>query len=232
MQIQADTAKTKEKVKGISLRVVIVSAISALLLFTLFFITNEIVLEGETGFDAWAFSLLKSITTQGTTRLMLFLTFFGSTKFLLPAYSLLTLYYMIFKKSSHRSFNVAAIGISSACLLFLVKHIFRRHRPPEPLIANVYGFSYPSGHSFSAFTFCGMFIYILWKSSAPQFVKWFGSIVLFAIAACIALSRVYLHVHYASDVVAGFCLSTLWLCLCIYVLNRMRKNQSLNTVDF
>lgn len=200
-------------------------AIFAVILLLFVFITEEIVLGKERNFDNTVFQLLQEFTSMGTTGIMIFFTFFGSTKFLFPAYCLLLLYFLIFKRNTLRSFNVAAIGLSSTGLLFLLKDIFKRHRPPHPLIANVKGFSFPSGHSFSAFTFCGLLIYILWETQVSLFWKWIGSFVLFVFASMIAVSRVYLHVHYASDVIAGFCLSVLWLTISIFVLQNLERRK-------
>jgi undecaprenyl-diphosphatase len=136
---------------------------------------------------------------------------------------LLSLYFIFFKKNNIRSFNIAAIGLSAGILLKIVKNIFQRHRPPNPLIANVSGFSFPSGHSFSSFTFVGVLIYMLWQSKTKIQLKWAGTVFLFVLATVIAFSRVYLQVHYASDVIAGFCLSFIWLSLCIFILKKVNK---------
>lgn len=221
--MQDNATKTKEKVKGISLRLVVVLAIFAVILLLFLFITDEFVLEGGSNIDAKVFHFLEGYISPGTTSVMNVLTFFGSTKFLFPAYILLALFY-IFKKNTRRSLNITAIGLSSIGLLLLIKNIFKRHRPPHPLIPDVKGFSYPSGHSTSAFTFCGILIYILWESEASNIWKWIGTIALLLFAALIALSRVYLHVHYASDVLAGFCLSFLWLTICIFILKRINNS--------
>lgn len=219
------SSKTSKKLKGISIRLLIVLAIFCAILLAFFLITDEIVLEKETGLDDYVFSFLKTYTMPEVTNKMIFLTFFGSHKFLFPAYTILALYFLFFKKNTLRSFNVAAIGLSSVALLFLIKDIFKRHRPPHPLLANVSGFSFPSGHSFSAFTFCGLLIYILWETQLHMLWKWIGTVLLFFFAASIAISRVYLHVHYASDVLAGFCLSILWLTICFIVLNRFETRE-------
>ncbi len=223
--MQNKSAETSEKVKGISIRVLIVLAVSVLFIIVLFFLTNEIVLDNETSFDERVFQSLAHITSSAATRILTFFTFFGSINFLLPAYILLSLYFILFRKNTVRSFNVTAIGLSSGILLHLIKNIFQRHRPLHPLIANVKGFSYPSGHSFSSFTFAGLLIYMLWKSDAALAWKYAGTVLLFIFAAVVAFSRVYLHVHYASDVIAGFCLSFLWLTLCIWVLQKVKNDR-------
>jgi len=225
------TSPATQKVKRISVRLIIVFAIFIIVLLLLFFITDKIVLAKETGFDNRVFTFLHSYITPAVTCKMIFFTFFGSEKFLFPAYVILVLYFLLFKKNTLRSFNITAIGISSVALLFIVKDIFKRHRPLDPLLANVRGFSFPSGHSFSAFTFCGLLTYVVWELKISNWLKCAASFILFLFAALIALSRVYLHVHYASDVIAGFCLSILWLTICIFVLTKIEKQRRLKKIE-
>lgn len=211
---------TTKKAKGISLRLLIVAGVflASLLLFIV--IANEMVMERENGLDLIAFEQLQKITTPPTTRFMVFITFFGSSYFLLPAYAVLIAYFLLFKKLRTLSLNVAAVGITSIIILFSLKAIFHRHRPLDPLVQNVNGFSFPSGHSFSAFTFFGLLIYILWKQKMNAVVRWVVSAFLFLFACAIALSRVYLHVHFASDVVAGFCLCIVWLGISFWFMQK------------
>ncbi|WP_147204093.1 phosphatase PAP2 family protein [Segetibacter aerophilus] len=220
--MQNEPAVTKEEVKGISIRVLVVLFITAVFLLVLFFLTNEVVLQNQTSFDFSVFKFLDRYRSNSVTQVLIFFTFFGSLNFLLPAYILLSLYFVFFKKNNYKSFNITAIGLSSGLLLYLIKNIFQRHRPPHPLIANVSGFSFPSGHSFSSFTFVGIIIYMLWKSERDLVWKCTGTAFLFILATIIAFSRVYLQVHYASDVIAGFCLSFVWLALCIFILDKFR----------
>ena len=197
--------------------------ISVVVLF--WWITDEIVLENEGAFDSNVFAAINEITDPATTKLMLLFTFFGSTKFLLPAYIILGLLFLFYRRKTFHSISVATVGLSSIGLLYLLKNIFRRHRPPEPLTSNVIGYSYPSGHSFSSFTFCGLLIYIIWKSNLSRIWKWIISVVLFFFAFMVAFSRVYLHVHYASDVAAGFLLSVIWLSICYYLFSIVRPSK-------
>lgn len=217
----------QKKTKGISLRLLIIAALLLLTLFVFWRIADEIVLEHESNFDNFIFQKLSFLTSPFTTSLMLFFTFFGSNIFLLPAYILLTAYFLFFKKNTKVSLNIVAIGISSTALLFLVKDIFKRHRPLNPIIQHVTGFSFPSGHSFSAFTFFGLLIYILWQTNIKNLWKYLLSIVFLSFATCIAFSRVYLHVHYPSDVIAGFCLSMLWLNISLWLLHKVNFKSDL-----
>ena len=224
------TQETKKKAKGITLGLLIAITLFLLTVFIFWRITDEIVLEKEGTFDDSVFKMLSNYTNPATTHLMLLFTFFGSTKFLLPAYILLAGFFLFYKRNRWQSISVAAVGISSIGLLFLLKNIFQRHRPLEPLTKNVIGYSYPSGHSFSSFTFFGLLTYIIWQTNIPTFWKWFLSVVFILLAACIAISRVYLHVHFASDVAAGFCLSIIWLSISLWILKKIENWRKLRAV--
>lgn len=212
-----------KKVKGLSLRFIVVAAIFLLALFLFAAIADEMVLENENHLDTVAFSKLAALVSPATTQLMLIITFFGSSYFLLPAYLLLIAYFLFWKKNRRLSLEVAAVGIASTIILFSLKAIFHRHRPLDPLVHKVNGFSFPSGHSFSSFTFFGLLIYILWNYRMNSFLRWGLSVLFFLFACAIAFSRVYLHVHYASDVIAGFCLCLVWLVLSFWVFRWLRK---------
>lgn len=54
-------------------------------------------------------------------------------------------------------------------------------------------------------------------------LKWALSIILALIVLIIGFSRVYLRVHYASDVLAGFALGLLWLVISLWVMGRIEK---------
>jgi len=180
-------------------------------------------LENETNLDAYANNLLKPVTSSFTTKLMIWVTFFGSSYFLFPAYTLLVGYYLFIRKKIKLALDIAIIGFIGNRLLDLMKYIFHRHRPLDPIIKNVTGYSFPSGHSFSAYTFFGLLTYITWQTQLQKVWKIILSVVFFLIATLIATSRVYLHVHYASDVLGGFCLSIMWLLLSLWLLHKVDK---------
>ena len=215
----------KKKATWITLRFILALVMFLITLFVFVAIADEIVLEHENTFDQSISSFIQSFQTDSFTQLMKGVTFFGSSTFLFPAYIILILYFLL-RKKGRLALDISMIGLSSTGILFLFKDIFRRHRPLDPLISDVTGFSFPSGHSFSSFTFFGMLIYILWQAKIHTGWKVFVAIVLVLFAASIALSRVYLRVHYPSDVVAGFCLSILWLMISLWVLHKADRELS------
>ena len=179
-----------------------------------------------TGLDADAYKLFAPVTSPSTTGLMTAITFFGSSYFLFPAYVLLTSYFLFARKNIRLAGDIAIVGLIGNQLLSLMQYVFQRHRPADPLLQNVTGYSFPSGHSFASFTFFGLVTYIIWQTQLPKVYKIILSVMFFLIASLIAISRVYLHVHYASDVLGGFCLSIMWLLLSLWLLHKIGKKFS------
>ena len=112
--------------------------------------------------------------------------------------------------------------------MFLLKFFFQRHRPLTPLLSEAKGLSFPSGHAMMSLTFYGLLAYMAWKNveNVATRIILVGGLLLLIL--CIGLSRIYLRVHYASDVIAGFSLGIMWLVICSYVLNKMEKYSKRN----
>ena len=218
-------SSTSKKARWITSRFILALVLFLATLFVFVAITDEIVLEHNNGFDQNIFHAISLLDSPFMTRLMETVTFFGSSNFLFPAYVSLVIYYLV-KRKIKPALDIGMIGLGSTGILNLLKYIFQRQRPLDPLIRDVTGFSFPSGHSFSSFTFFGLIIYILWKTGIKKPFKILLSIVLFLFAAIIAFSRAYLRVHYPSDVVAGFCLSIIWLMLSLWILQKVDKKTS------
>lgn len=197
-------------------------------LFFFVYIINEIVLENDQKLDNWGWQLVQPLRTPFMTGFMRTVTWMGSWYFLLPAYMLLMLWFKFYRKRARVSMEILAIGITSTVIMFTIKEIFKRQRPLDPLLHAVPGFSFPSGHSFSSFTFFGLLIYIIADArelSLPM--KWLGSILCLLMASIIAISRVYLKVHYPSDIIAGFFLCVIWLGISFVVLHKLRGKRFL-----
>lgn len=185
------------------------------------YIADEIVLEKQTVFDQTIYTAISPLHTALSTRVMTGFTFFGSHLFLFPAYIILIA--VLWLKSKKRlALMVISVGLTSTAVLFSLKALFQRARPLDPLIQNVAGFSFPSGHSFSSFTFYGILAFLLWKTHLSRGWKITGAVLLFLFAFIIAFSRIYLRVHYPSDVIAGYCLSVVWLLLAFWIFKKTR----------
>jgi membrane-associated phospholipid phosphatase len=189
------------------------------------FITHEVLWEKEAEFDEMAFNYLKTHTNDKVISFMSAVTFFGSSKFLFTAYVVLVIWYLIRKKRA-KALDIATIGLAGYFILYLLKLVFRRTRPLNPLIDPLHNFGFPSGHASSSFIFFGLLIYLLWKESFSKTIKWCAAFILLLFALLVGISRIYLRLHYASDVLAGFCLGFAWLSISILVLEHFRKKNN------
>lgn len=130
---------------------------------------------------------------------------------------------LINKKYRNVGFMVLGALIMSAVLgEGIIKHLVQRARPSASiqaaklLIAKPLSYSFPSGHTTSSFAAAGV-LSKYFKEYAPEF---------FSLAVLIAFSRLYLYVHYPTDVLAGIILGLLCSKIAIYIFNRVNKNST------
>jgi len=168
--------------------------------------------------DMLIFDKIKPRVNAVNNNIMSFITFLGTHLFLIPANLILIFYFLLVKKQNWFSIRVITIAISSLVLMLLLKQLFQRKRPLSPLLKAAKGLSFPSGHAIMAVTFYGLLIYILQHSITIDWLKWVATILVFVLIISIGFSRIYLRVHYASDVAAGFIIGLLWLLISLAVL--------------
>ena len=114
----------------------------------------------------------------------------------------------------------------ATALNLILKYIVQRNRPEGYRLIDESGYSFPSGHSMVSTAFYGFLIYLVIKKVKNNYLKNFLVILLGALIVLIGFSRVYLGVHYASDVIAGFFISIAYLILFITMIsdsNRFSK---------
>ena len=189
-----------------------------LCLWCLFIVADMIFEEKDFSFDEKVFIAIKPWISPLNTSIIQVITFIGSQNFLLPANLLLIAYYLFFKRNKTRAYKIATISITSVAVMFLMKFFLQRERPLVPLIAKVHGYSFPSGHTFTSVTFYGIIAYIIYKNVKSTFLKWTLIVACILLILLVGFSRVYLRLHYASDVIAAFCLGLIWLLLAKWFL--------------
>ena len=168
--------------------------------------------------DLAIFEKLKPGVNSINSKIMLFITFLGKHQFLIPANLILIFYFLLVNKQTWFSIRVITISISSLVLMLLLKQLFQRKRPLSPLLKAAKGLSFPSGHAIMAVTFYGLLAYILQHTIESNWLRILLTILLILLALLIGFSRVYLRVHYASDVLGGFIIGLLWLLISLAVI--------------
>jgi undecaprenyl-diphosphatase len=218
-----DPSKTKNYFKLLSIEFIFAAVIFifSVLIFTA--LANEVIIENEDQFDILIYQFMADHISPAYTITANVITFLGSAYFIVPAY-LLIIYILIRKKYLRYSIWVTVIAMVSLLSGLGFKQIFHRTRPVLPLIAGADGYSFPSGHSLNGFTFFGLLAYLAWKSSLRRELKWLVFLLLLLIGFMIGFSRIYLRVHYASDVLGSLLLTTTWLSLS-FISMRIMENK-------
>jgi len=137
-----------------------------------------------------------------------FVTFFASLPFLLPAGIIAPL---LLRRAGHprEAWELVLTMLGSVVLNQALKLYFNRPRPANTLL-HTWGLSFPSGHAMLGVTFYGCLAWLLSRHFGRP--GWSGPLLLWA--GLIGVTRVYLHAHYATDVLAGFAGGAAWLVLC------------------
>jgi undecaprenyl-diphosphatase len=173
-----------------------------------------------TAFDTAVTSFIQGLNSPFLTQVMKVFTFIGAgVPIAVIAVLIMILLFTVFK---HRRELVlfAAVIIGSALLNLALKTIFHRARPDLNRLIEITGYSFPSGHAMAAVTLYGILTYLLWKHIPSQVGRNFLLIFSAFMIIMIGLSRIYLGVHYPSDVIAGFLASGAWLAFSIWFYRR------------
>lgn len=128
--------------------------------------------------------------------------------------------------------QLMAVTILAALSNLALKRVINRARPEIEHLVVVKSLSYPSGHSMSAMAFYGFLIYLTFRIKMPRWLRWLLCLVFLFLILAIGLSRIYLGVHFPSDVLGGFTAGLIWVAFCIVLFNiidMLRRRRSSKT---
>ncbi|MGA2680606.1 MAG: phosphatase PAP2 family protein [Candidatus Bathyarchaeia archaeon] len=116
----------------------------------------------------------------------------------------------------YRRYGLLLIGAMAGVtfLVELFKTIIKSPRPLNGIIA-VSGYSFPSGHTTSSVVFFGVLTYFVWKNWDSPKVKALTAGLYVSITAIVGFDRIYLNVHWFSDIVGSIFLGAFWVTVCI-----------------
>jgi undecaprenyl-diphosphatase len=173
--------------------------------------------------DLRLINLLQIFRTHTTTRWMLFITHLGGWQTVVFGLALLCIYFLITRHWEYLAALLLSVG-GSEIFVWAVKTLTARPRPPlVNAIAPEKSYSFPSGHTFIAFSFYGLLAYFAFRGLKKTHWK------ILSVAACVMLivvlgfSRIYLGAHWPSDVIASLASGTAWLVALITALEIRRK---------
>lgn len=156
-------------------------------------------------------SYVQGFESETLTNIMKFFSFIGDIVPVIVITLLSALF--LYRVLHHRRelFLLIITMIGSTLLNVLLKYFFQRARPDINQIVFEEGFSFPSGHSMAAFSLYGILTFLLWRHIDTRIGRGTLLSVNSLMILLIGLSRIYLGVHYPSDVIGAYTASGFWL---------------------
>ena len=207
----------KEKIKEKTYKIIenIEWVILAITIFCFVILARNVLTENIETLDNFGYGVISNFICDGFTSIVKVVTNFAGMVWLI----VLSIVLVIGIKERKIGISIFANLCLSALTNYLIKQVLQRPRPLEEyrLIAEK-GYSFPSGHSMVSMAFYGYLIYLINKKVNNKYIKIFGTIALSLLIFCIGTSRIYLGVHYTSDVLAGFLLGISYLIIYVSII--------------
>lgn len=166
--------------------------------------------------------------TPPVTKTAIAITFLGSTPFLSGA-SLASALFLTWRRWWHRLLALILTMGGGTLLILLLKTLFYRQRPIfENPVVTLASYSFPSGHVMGSTLLCGSIAFIV-ATSLKAWRWWVLSILsAFLFVLLIALTRIYLEVHYLSDVLGAMAAGLAWLAFCLTAVEIFRRRPGIS----
>lgn len=167
-------------------------------------------------FDSTIINSVQGLESPALTAIMKFFTFIGSTK-IVVILSILIIYFL-YKVLHHRLELILFIAVIAGTPIInsILKSIFHRARPEFHRLIEIGGYSFPSGHAMNAFSVYGILAFLLWRHIATRTGRTLLIIFSIFMILMIGISRIYLGVHYPSDIIGGYFASGFWMTTTIW----------------
>ena len=172
-------------------------------------IIRSVYKESIMNFDNFYYEHISKLISDQMTFFVKMITNLGS------AFSLVSLTILILLIPKEKKYGIL-VGINLITIFVIntiLKFIFARPRPLDINLIEELGYSFPSAHAMISTAFYGFIIYLIWQMKISKRRKWISSILLSILIVLIGITRIYLGVHYASDVFAGMLISISYLVL-------------------
>lgn len=174
----------------------------------LLFLIEDVMDKDIMTFDEKGYSIVsKRLTSNNMTLVQRCITNLGGMYWLIG----LSIFLLVIVKNKSIPISIGMNLGLSALLNFTLKQILQRPRPIEHRIIDESGYSLPSGHSMVSMAYYGFLIYLIYKNIKNKYLKALLIILLSFLILNIGISRIYLGVHYTSDVIAGFLVAISYL---------------------
>lgn len=169
--------------------------------------------------DSNTYSIITKLMSNNVTAVMIFISYLGSAVVLIC----LTIALIILLKNKRDAKFITSNLVIVFLLNKILKLIIERPRPSVLRLVYEEGYSFPSGHAMVSMGFYGFLIYLAYKNIKNKKIKIPLIIFLSILILLIGVSRIYLGVHYATDIIGGFLIAIIYLGLFIKFLYKNKK---------
>lgn len=221
-RINSNKSAWRKVFQSYSLRLFIGFILGVISLLVFLEISEGILFDELQQFDQFVTDLVRIKMSPSLTKSMIYISALGSSVTLTSLGVLFFGYFLFIKKHFWESLNIPIVLIGATVLNNILKVLFHRQRPMLEHLVPVTGLSFPSGHAMISYAFYGLIIYLVWLNIKNKYLKYVVTILLGLLILLIGISRIYLGVHYPSDVLAGFAAGSFWLIACILGLKSVR----------
>lgn len=157
-----------------------------------------------TSFDKFVQNLLLPITNPTNTRIVEKITYLGGSR-IAAILSIIVSLYMFIRHNFKAGIWSASTSVIGNLINVLAKNLIQRPRPSDKLVA-IGGYSFPSGHTFGTALFIFFVVFLIVPQIKDVTLRRILTFLGFLWILIIALTRVYLHVHYPTDTIASILL--------------------------
>ncbi|MDT9755806.1 phosphatase PAP2 family protein [Heyndrickxia coagulans] len=178
-------------------------------------------------FDLPIISFVQGNISGRLTSVMLAVTFLGSVKGAAAVTLFLSLVLWIKKYRTLSLYLAISVALGAGVFNTILKYIFKRQRPDIMRVVQETGYSFPSGHSMGSMILYGCLVLILFRIAKRRWVKFAGTLFALLLVLAIGISRIYLGVHYPSDVAGGYAAGLVWVILSALALNLFERKLKL-----
>lgn len=174
--------------------------------------------------DGLVMQAISTSVNDKTTQFMRGITFLGNHQFLIPA-NVCLIIVLFFYKQKKWAVCTLLTSLTGVGLMSLLKKAFGRRRPPASLVEGITNNAFPSGHAMMSLLFYGLLILLSIKFLKNKLLKISAILLITILVLLIGYSRLYLRVHFTTDVLAGYSLGLCWLSCCIIISEKIMNRK-------
>ncbi|WP_295620666.1 phosphatase PAP2 family protein [uncultured Methanobrevibacter sp.] len=205
----------KNFINNLDKKTISIIALTILVIIWIFLIKTHLI----DGFDSSIYNMIAPYINDNLTSIFKSLTFFGGGLFT-SAFCILALIISFILKKRNIGLFIFCSGLINKIITDIIKIIVQRPRPEILRLVHETSYSFPSGHTGASVTLSGALIFLILKSNLNRNIKIILTIPLAILPILIAISRVYLGVHYSSDVIGAAMIATILLLIEISIIEK------------